>query len=89
MPHAAPLDREETERAERLHLIFHLLAERILFALRSVSQNRIGCYAALDKIVPVFIADECNAVRTGVPVDARGIGRIVVQSLDGSAEIAA
>ena len=82
------LNRYQTERAERLHLIFHLLAECTLLTHRDRSKSRVGCYTALDKIVPVFVADECNTVGTGEPVDARGIGGIAVQSLDGSAKVA-
>jgi len=81
------LGRHETERAECLHSIFHLLADRILFALRNQSQSRVGCHAPLNKVVPVLDSDECDAVRTGIPVSSRNISWIALKSLDGSAEI--
>jgi hypothetical protein len=81
------LERQETERAECLHQVFHVLAERILFTLRNQSKSRVGSYAAFDKIVPVLVSDEHHTVCTGVSVNARGIGPIAVQPLDGSAEI--
>jgi len=84
---AARLDRKETERAERLYPTLHLLAERIQFVFRNQSQRCVGGYASIDKAVPVLDPDECDAVRTGIPVGSRNVRWLALKPLNGSAEI--
>lgn len=76
---AAFLDRKETERAERLYPILHLLAECILFVLRNQSQRCVGRYAPIDKAVPLLDPDECDAVRTDKPVSSRNVSWIALK----------
>lgn len=64
------LGRQETERAERLYLIFCLLGERILLAVRYESQSHISRHTAVDKLILILVLDECATVLTGIPVNA-------------------
>ena len=84
---AAFLDRKETERAERLYPILHLLGECILFVLRNQSKRCVGRYAPINKAVPLLDADECDAVRTDKPVSSRNVSWIALKPLNGSTEI--
>ena len=83
------LDVHKPERAERADELFHVLPKKRFLIVGGWAYVPVRAKAMLYQLIPVFGLYEPGAIRTGIPVNAAMIGRVLLECLGISAEIAA